>query len=91
VLGAWCFRGRRDQVQERTTVSLLENGLADRLETDQHLEVRIIPAGRSANQEFPYCEVDAIREATSWITAARNANAALGVSSCFRLGGKAGP
>lgn len=94
VLGAWRFRGLRSHVKERTIVSLLERGLAERIETDQHLEVRITPAGRSANQKSPCCEVDRIRRATGrWITAARSANAAaserlLDVSSGFRPRGK---
>jgi hypothetical protein len=53
VLGAWRFRGSRSPVKERTIVSLLEKGLAERIETDQHLELRITPLGRSANQKSP--------------------------------------
>jgi hypothetical protein len=94
VLGAWRFRGLRSHVKERTIVSLLEKGLAERIETDQHLEVRITPVGRSANQKSPRREVDPIHGTTGrWITAARSANAAaserlLDVSSGFRPRGK---
>ena len=77
VLGAWRFRGLRSHVDERTIVSLLEKGLAERIETDQHLELRITSFGRSTNQKSPCREVDPIRGATGrWITAARSANAA---------------
>jgi hypothetical protein len=80
VLGAWRFRGLRSHVKERTIVSLLEKGLAERIETDQHLEVRITPVGRSANQKSPCREVDPIRGATGrWITATRRTEACRGL------------
>src|SRR5271170_6248910 len=50
VRGAWRFRGLRRRVKERTLVSLLEKGLAERVETEQHRQVRITLAGCAANQ-----------------------------------------
>jgi len=93
VLGAWRFRGLRSHVKELTIVSLLEKGLAERIETDQHLEVRITPVGRSANQKSPCREVDQFGATDRWITAARSANTAasesfLDGSSGFRPRGK---
>jgi len=51
VRGSWRFRGLRDQVREQTLLSLLQVGLAERVETDRHAQVRITPAGRSINDE----------------------------------------
>lgn len=93
VLGAWRFRGLRGQVRERTIISLLEKGLAERNQTEQCLEVRITAVGRSA-QKSPCWKVGRVSEATGrWITAARSANAALSerhldVSAGFRPRGK---
>jgi len=36
VRGAWRFRGSRARVKERALVSVLEQGLAERIETGQH-------------------------------------------------------
>jgi hypothetical protein len=51
VHGRWRFRGRHSCVRDLTFVPLLANGLAERVETDRHLQIRITPAGRSVNQE----------------------------------------
>ena len=53
VHGAWRFRGMHSCVKELTFLSLLANGLAERVETDRHLQIRITPAGRSVNREIP--------------------------------------
>ena len=53
VHGAWRFRGRHRCVKELTFLRLLANGLAERVETDRHLQIRITPAGRSVNREIP--------------------------------------
>ena len=53
VHGAWRFRGLHSCVKELTFLSLLANGLAERVETDRHLQIRITPAGRSVNREIP--------------------------------------
>jgi hypothetical protein len=91
VLGVWRFRGSRGRVKERTIISLLEKGLAERIETNQRLEVRITPVGRSANQKSQCCEVDPIRGSNRRrIIAACSANAALNddVSSPLPSAGK---
>jgi hypothetical protein len=53
VHGAWRFRGQHRCVKELTFLRLLANGLAERVETDRHLQIRITPAGRSVNRELP--------------------------------------
>ena len=53
VHGAWRFRGQHRCVKELTFLRLLANGLAERVETDRHLQIRITPAGRSVNREIP--------------------------------------
>ena len=55
--GAWRFRGQHRCVKELTFLRLLANGLAERVETDRHLQIRITPAGRSVNREIsrPSC------------------------------------
>ena len=53
VHGAWRFRGMHSCVKELTFLSLLANGLAERVETDRHLQIRITPAGRLVNREIP--------------------------------------
>jgi hypothetical protein len=53
VHGAWRFRGRHSCVKELTFLSLLANGLAERVETDRHQQIRITPAGRSVCREIP--------------------------------------
>jgi hypothetical protein len=56
VRGAWRFRGLRARVNERALVSLLEKGLAERVETERHRQVRITLAGCAANQKCRYME-----------------------------------
>ena len=51
VRGRWRFRGRHSCVRDATFLPLLVNGLAEHVETDRHLQIRITPAGRSVNQE----------------------------------------
>jgi hypothetical protein len=51
VRGAWRFRGMHARVKERALVSLLEKGLAERVETEQHRQVRVTLAGRAAHQK----------------------------------------
>ncbi|MGD0762579.1 MAG: EAL domain-containing protein [Roseiarcus sp.] len=51
VRGAWRFRGLRGCVNEQAFLSLLANGLAERVETDRYAQVRITPAGRSISAE----------------------------------------
>ena len=71
VRGAWRFRGSRAYVKELTIVSLLEKGLAERVETDQHRQVRITSVGRSINQKSLRDDVDTIRGTTGrWISGA---------------------
>jgi hypothetical protein len=53
VHGAWRFRGQHRCVKELTFLRLLANGLAERVETDRHLQIRITPAGRSVHREIP--------------------------------------
>ena len=53
VHGAWRFRGQHRCVKELTFLRLLASGLAERVETDRHLQIRITPAGRSVNREIP--------------------------------------
>src|ERR1700722_9352886 len=53
VHGAWRFRGLLSCVKELTFLSLLANGLAERVETDRHQQIRITPAGRSVCREIP--------------------------------------
>src|SRR5271154_1503021 len=53
VHGAWRFRGLHSCVKELTFLSLLANGLAERVETDRHQQIRITPAGRSVCREIP--------------------------------------
>src|SRR5580704_489807 len=50
--GAWRFRGQHRCVKELTFLRLLANGLAERVETDRHLQIRITQAGRSVNREI---------------------------------------
>jgi hypothetical protein len=58
VRGAWRFRGLRACIKERALVSLLERGLAERVETERHRQVRVTPAGCAANQK---CAADPTR------------------------------
>ena len=51
--GAWRFRGQHRCVKELTFLRLLANGLAERVESDRHMQIRITPAGRSVNREIP--------------------------------------
>jgi hypothetical protein len=51
VRGAWRFRGLRGCVNEQAFLSLLANGLAERVETDRYAQVRITPAGRSISAD----------------------------------------
>jgi hypothetical protein len=51
VRGRWRFRGRHSCVRDATFLPLLANGLAEHVETDRHLQIRITPAGRLVNQE----------------------------------------
>jgi hypothetical protein len=51
VRGAWRFRGLRGCVKEQAFLSLLANGLAERVETDRYEQVRITPAGRSISAD----------------------------------------
>jgi hypothetical protein len=53
VHGAWRLRGLHSCVKELTLLSLLANGLAERVETDRHQQIRITPAGRSVTREIP--------------------------------------
>jgi predicted transcriptional regulator len=54
--GAWRFRGVHHHVKERALVSLLEKGLAERVENDRHRQVRITSTGREANRKRPRLE-----------------------------------
>jgi hypothetical protein len=58
VRGAWRFRGLRSRVKERALVSVLEKGLAERVETEQHHQVKITLAGCAANQQCRRVEVE---------------------------------
>jgi hypothetical protein len=51
VQGAWRFRGSHGPIREPTLASLLAKGLAERVETDQHAQIRITDAGRSVTRE----------------------------------------
>jgi hypothetical protein len=51
VRGAWRVRGLRSSVKEPTLLFLLKNGLAERVETDRHAQLRITPAGRSVRSD----------------------------------------
>jgi transcriptional regulator with XRE-family HTH domain len=51
VQGAWRFRGSHSPIREPTLANLLAKGLAERVETDQHAQIRITEAGRSVNRE----------------------------------------
>ena len=53
VQGAWRFRGSHSPVREPTLASLLARGLAERVETNNHAQVRITEAGRSVNRVGP--------------------------------------
>jgi hypothetical protein len=41
----------RSSVKEPTLLFLLKNGLAERVETDRHAQLRITPAGRSVRSD----------------------------------------
>jgi hypothetical protein len=45
VRGAWRFRGLRGCVKEQAFLSLLAEGLAERVETDRYAQIRITPSG----------------------------------------------
>jgi hypothetical protein len=45
VHGAWRFRGLRSPISEPTLLSLLAKGLAERVEIDGLVQIRINPAG----------------------------------------------
>jgi len=47
VHGAWRFRGSRGPTSNATLVVLLEKGLAERVDIDRQIQVRITPAGSS--------------------------------------------
>lgn len=49
VRGAWRFRGLRRAIMEPTLFSLLEKGLAERVEADRCVELRITLAGRAVH------------------------------------------
>ena len=51
VQGAWRFRGSHSPTREPTLSCLLAKGLAERVETDRHAQIRITDAGRSVNGE----------------------------------------
>src|ERR1700679_3840495 len=51
VQGAWRFRGSHSPTREPTLACLLARGLAERVETDWHAQIRITDAGRSLNRE----------------------------------------
>jgi len=51
VQGAWRFRGSHSPTREPTLACLLVKGLAERVETDRHAQIRITDAGRSFNRE----------------------------------------
>ena len=51
VQGAWRFRGSHSPTREPTFACLLARGLAERVETDWHAQIRITDAGRSFNRE----------------------------------------
>jgi hypothetical protein len=44
---AWRVRGSRRRVHDRTIDTLLDFGLAERIETDRFSEIRITPSGRA--------------------------------------------
>ena len=49
VRGAWRFQGLRRAIMEPTLFSLLEKGLAERVEADRCVELRITLAGRAVH------------------------------------------
>src|ERR1700722_17083818 len=51
VNGSWRFRGLRSRVKEPGLLSLRLKGLAERVETGQHPQFRITPAGRMIRRE----------------------------------------
>jgi len=61
VHGRWRFRGRHSCIRDGTFLPLLANGLAERVETDRHRQIRITPAGRSVSQEAVPGKVGRIR------------------------------
>jgi hypothetical protein len=65
VRGAWRFRGLHTRVVERALVSVLEKGLAERVETEQHRQVKITPAGCAANQKYRHVDVEPLRGITA--------------------------
>jgi transcriptional regulator with XRE-family HTH domain len=62
VQGAWRFRGSHSPIREPTLAYLLARGLAERVETDQHAQIRITEAGRSINREGALQSNSALRK-----------------------------
>jgi hypothetical protein len=52
VRDAWRFRGLRCAVKDQTFFSLLEKGLAERVETNRYAQMRITPAGRTIEADI---------------------------------------
>ena len=53
VHGAWRVRGLHSPVSEPTLLSLLAKGLAERIEFDLFVQIRITATGRSACEKIP--------------------------------------
>jgi len=62
VHGAWRFRGSHRSTREPTLACLLAKGLAERVEIDRHVLIRITGAGRSFNRGSALPSNNALRK-----------------------------
>jgi hypothetical protein len=85
VRGAWRFRGSRTRVKERALVSVLEQGLAERVETGQHRQVKITLAGCCALKSNHFAGSVPVAHESATVTGLGQ------VSTCYRKvgGGRA--
>jgi hypothetical protein len=65
VQGVWRFRGSHSPIRKPTIACLLAKGLAERVETEQHAQIRITEAGRSATRENALAASSAVRKPSS--------------------------